>query len=316
LQVVITSIETFENYLFWRNMKLREELYKLLLIIERAIGDRRGELHTLYHLVSTTNFLGKDDEIEQYTHEALRVARALGDPEELATALGAAAGWAADRGRIEEARTWYEEVAPLAQSLEAGPGRGNLFNHLGNAATAVGNHREAATLYERALASARASGDKAVEAISLLNLANSIQVLGDYTAARRYLEEGFQIVRAAGSTIGIASGMDRFGEIALRMEDIREASRCFAEALRLFESIEDAPMIAHVRGNLAVVQAEVARQRGDAVQARKHYEQALAIFAPFGTPYNHNARDYEDFVRERLAMLAATTGGESTGRLG
>ncbi|HEX6817369.1 MAG TPA: tetratricopeptide repeat protein, partial [Ktedonobacterales bacterium] len=303
LQMVVTSIETFEDYLFWRNMQLREELFKLLLVIERAMGDRRGELRALRSLMSTATFLGKSDEDQQYTEEALGVARTLGDPEELASSLGAAAGWAHDHGRVEEARKWYEEASPLARSLEPGPGRSRLFNNLGNAASAVGNYREAATFYERAVASARALGDMTDEAVAQVGLVGSLKMLGDYATARRILEESFAKVRATGSAIGIATGMDLFGEFALHMQDIGEATRCFAEALRLFESIEDAQMIAHERGNLAVVEAEGARQRGDDTQARQHYEEALAIFQPLGIPYNHIARDYEDFVRERLATL-------------
>jgi tetratricopeptide (TPR) repeat protein len=111
------------------------------------------------------------------------------------------------------------------------------------------------------------------------------------------------------------TALENLGEIALKTGDIETADRLFREALQLFESSGFdvvagsqhhpvvAQMIAHVRGNLSATAGEAARLRGDTAEAQRHFEEALAIFAELGTPYNHYARDYEDFVRERLADL-------------
>jgi tetratricopeptide (TPR) repeat protein len=318
--LIVATIRVFDAYLSTHNIALREELAKLQLASARAVGDRKGELIALHRLAGTFALLGRHDEQYAYAREAPAVAHALGDPKELASALGAAASAAADQGHGDEARRLYDEGRSIGASLETGPGMAGTFSNLADAAARVGNLQEAASMFARALESARLGGVHPVTMVVILsNYGEVCSLLGDYAAARSYLEEAAQFVHGFQSEFE-AGSLDLLGEVALQTGDVETATRLFHEAAQILEHLqlvhESVQLLAHVRGNLAATGGEAARLRGDGEEARRRFEEALGIFEGAELPSTHYTRAYEDFVRERLAMLAAMTGGKSTGRPG
>jgi tetratricopeptide (TPR) repeat protein len=303
VSLVISCIETFDQYLHIRNRKMRQDVWTLVLSYARAMKNGRGEITALRKLISTTGYLGLNEENRQYTQEALASARAVGDPFLQAVLLSEAAQHAAEDGRLDEARNLYTESLQLARTIDAGANAFDLFLGLGRAAAFLREYREAVAFFERALTSARAAGYPGDLTIALHNLAEVTALLGDDATARAYHEEVLNIARRVGAPTAIAVCLDSLGEIALRARDATTAISLFREALRLFESSDDAQMIAHASGNLAAAEGEAARLRGDTGEAQRHFQEALRIFEGAKIPYSHYARDYEDFVRERLASL-------------
>jgi tetratricopeptide (TPR) repeat protein len=182
-----------------------------------------------------------------------------------------------------------------------------VFTNLAYAAAKVGNLREAASLFAQALASARLGGVHLVTmSILLHNYGDVSALLGDYAAAARYHEELVALQHSINEG-SEAVDLENLGEIALWTGDAERAVRIFQEALQMLESPISYPgaaeLIAHVRGNLAAARGDVARLAGDVSGARRGFEEALTIFEATAMPYNHLARNYEDFVRERLATL-------------
>ncbi len=314
LPLLIATVRAFDAYLFSRAFPLREELVRVQLASARAIGDRKGELVALHRLASTFAFVGRSAERYVAAREAVGVARTLGDAKELASALGAATAAAADEGHSDEARQLYEEGRNIGRTLQTGPGMAGVFTNLADAAAKLGILQEAASLFDRALESARLGGVHSVTMIVLLaNYAEVCSLLGDYAAAQRYLEEAAELVHASQSEYTGAL-LETQGEVALKMGNVETAARLFQQALQLLErqpyvdDTEGALVIAHVRGNLAATEGEAARLKGDTEEARRHFEEALAIFEGTEKPAMHYTKAYyEDFVRERLAMLAHTT---------
>ncbi len=310
LPLVVSTVKAFDAYLFSHDFRLREELAKLQLSTAQEIGDRRGELTALHRLMSTLAFAGRsaDRRAERYAYgrEAVDVARSLDDPKELASALGAASSAAAEAGHPDEARAFDEEGRSIGHSLHSGPGMAGVFTNLAYAAAKVGNLREASGLFAQALESARMGGVHLVTMIILLhNYADVCALIGDYAAAARYEEEAVQLLQSVQDG-NEAADLETLGEIALWTGDAARAVRIFQEALQKLESPffqYDTEMIAHVRGNLAAARGEVARLSGYIEAARQGFEDALTIFKEAEIPYNHLARNYEDFVRERLATL-------------
>jgi tetratricopeptide (TPR) repeat protein len=307
LPLVIGTISAFDTYLFTHNFPLREELVRVQLASARTVEDRKGELIALHRLMSTLAFLGRSGERYACAREAVSVARMLGDPKELASALGAAAAAARDHGHLDEAQELYGEASGIADTLEVGRGMAGVFTNLADAAAKLGKLHEAANLFARALASAQLGGVHPVTMLILYhNYGDVCTLLGDYASARQYHEEAVAMVRALQPGTE-AVDLENLGEIALRTGDVEAASRLFHEALhQVLESpffAGAAQMVAHVRGNLAATAGEIARLRGDLQEARQDYEEALAIFERDETPFNHYTREYEDFVRERLAMI-------------
>jgi tetratricopeptide (TPR) repeat protein len=311
LPLVVATNRAFDNYLFSHDLALREELAKLQLSSARENGDHRGELTALHRLMSTLAFTGRnaDGWAERYAYgrEAVDVARSLDDPKELASALGAASAAAMEAGHPDEARAFDEEGRRIGLSLHPGPGMAGVFTNLADAAARVGNLREASDLFAQALSSARMGGVHLNTMNILLHTyADVCALLGDYTAAARYEGEAVQLVQSMRDGSMGAYDLENLGEFALWTGDAARAVRIFEEALQMFQSPYfwyETEMIAHVQGNLAAARGEIARQSGDSGAARQGFEEALTIFEARVTPHNHLARNYEDFVRERLAMI-------------
>jgi tetratricopeptide (TPR) repeat protein len=311
LPLLIATVTAFDVYLFSHDFPLREELVRLQLASARTIGDQKSELISLHRLMSTFAFEGRQEERYGLAREAVDVARALGDAKELASALGASSAAAHDAGRFDEALALYTEAHRIATTLQPGPGMAGVFTNLADAAAKLGKLQEAAQLFAQALQSAQVGRVHPITLVILYhNYGDVSSLLHDYAAARRYHTAVVELMRAfqSGSE---ATDLENLGEIALKTGDLEAAFRLFHEALQLFEAwpvsyaMRVDQMLAHVRGNLAATAGEAARLRGDTEEARRHFAEALTIFEASGLPYNHYARDYEDFVRERMALLTA-----------
>jgi tetratricopeptide (TPR) repeat protein len=142
--------------------------------------------------------------------------------------------------------------------------------------------------------------------VCLHNLGDIAARLGDDAVARAYHEEELAIGREllGGTETEFGVIHDRLGEIEMRAGNLELAAQHFQEALRQDEHLDDAVLLPHYRANLLVVQGEMARLRGVRAEAMRLYQEALAIFEPAPTPYNHNGREYIDCTRARLAMVS------------
>jgi tetratricopeptide (TPR) repeat protein len=309
---VIATVKALDVYLVSANLIRREELVGLQLVSARAISDRKSELIALHRLAGTYALLAWRDKQYGAAQEAVGVARALGDPKELASALGAAAGAAAEAGQTDEARTLYDEGHHMGSALQAGPGMAATFSNLADAAARLGDLQEAARLFAQALASARLGGVHPVTLFVLLsNYGEVCSLLGDDAAARERFEEGVALLRGSQS-FGEAGAQHFLGEVLLKTGDVETAARLFQEALGTVEQRytdltdvdEGGLLIRHLRGNVAATEGEAARLRGDSKEARRRFEEALGLFEGAEIPAVHYTRAYEDFVRERLAMMA------------
>jgi tetratricopeptide (TPR) repeat protein len=308
---LIATVKALDVYVANSNLTLREELVGLQLASARAIGDRKSELIALHRLAGTYALLAWHDKQYVAAQEAVEVARALGDPKELASALGAAAGAAAEAGQVDEARTLYDEGHRIAATLQAGPGMAATFSNLADAAARLGDLQEAARLFAQALASARLGGVHPITLFVLLgNYGEVCSLLGDDAAARERFEEALTIVRGSQS-LGEAGAQHFLGEVLLKTGDVETAARLFQEALQTVEQrytdLPDAEgrlLITHLRGNVAATEGEAAWMRGDYTEARRRFEEALGLFEGAEIATVHYTRAYEDFVRERLAMMA------------
>jgi tetratricopeptide (TPR) repeat protein len=277
----------------------------------RAIGDRKSELIALHRLAGTYGLLAWHDKQYVAAREAVDVARTLSDPKELASALGAAASAAAEAGQVDEARSLLDEGRHIGSALQAGPGMAGTFSNLADAAARLGDLQEAAHLFAQALASARAGGVHPVTLLVLLgNYGEVCSLLGDYVAAREHFEEAVALLRGSQS-LGEAGAQHFLGEVLLRTGDVETAARLFHEALQMVEQrytdlpdTEGGLLITHLRGNVAATEGEAARMRGDIKESRRRFAEALRLFEGAAILSLHYTRAYEDFVRERLAMVA------------
>jgi non-specific serine/threonine protein kinase len=184
---------------FWRIQgHLREGGERLAAALERARGTptpaRAAALNWSGHFAS---LLGDLPRARATGEEAVRVARAVGDPALLAFALRHLADYLRMLGRVEDARPVLEE----------------------------------------ALATARGCGDRREAAFSLATLGLVVDALGDHDRGRALLEDGLASAREVGDGVPIAGSLMWLGALALRRGDVEPARTLFEEALTVMQSI-------------------------------------------------------------------------------
>jgi tetratricopeptide (TPR) repeat protein len=263
--------------------------------------------------------IGRGEMATRYRQEALPIARALGDRATVVEFTAALGATAAQTGRLEEAQRLYDDARETMREMsEMGehPMDGRMLNILGILATTLAHLEEAAALLERASVRAHDTGDVEMQMLALYNLADVFAIRGDYSEARRLLDQSFARRRDSVAALGVeldaeAAGpeavwYDKFGEIALKTGDLASAVEYFQRALHLVETSQyDPSMVPHLRGNLAVVHGEGAHLRGETAEALRCYQEALALYdQEVPHVYNHMTRDHVAFVQERIALVS------------
>src|SRR5205823_7459753 len=107
------------------------------------------------------------------------------------------------RGHLSEGRRWLEAALLIAEST-ATPARAKVQHGAGNLALAQGDRARAVALYDAALESRRALGDRQGAAMLLNNLGFIAQAEGDYERALSLHEEALAVRRELGDKRGIA----------------------------------------------------------------------------------------------------------------
>jgi tetratricopeptide (TPR) repeat protein len=256
-----------------------------------------------------------------YTRQTLDVARELRDAEATTSMLSFLAFDAIERGDLAEARRLFAEARPLARAFAVQTAAeqakaSHTLIPLSEVAVGLGHLTEAREWYQQALALAQLAGDDIEIGLAIYHLGDLAARMSDEDTARSYFEQGVATARATHNAFGLGCYLDRLGEIALQTDDLTTAAQRFQEAEQAFASFGHAQMRAHVRGNLAALQGELARTQGDSAGAAQYYGAALGSFAQDQgrAPGPHIlSRAYADWVAERLATLSQPVDASDTG---
>jgi predicted ATPase/class 3 adenylate cyclase/Tfp pilus assembly protein PilF len=202
---------------------------------------------------------------------ACRRAVALGDGDSAAGALEGA--WAALRLRGP-----FETGVGLAESVCAIPGlndgsAAHAYSVLANALVACGRSGPARALYDRALTSARATGDRRCEAEATFHLASLHEYEGRMDEARAHNVAAMQIAQELGERRVECWAINGLGGVELAEGRTDLALLHYERALDLARELGDRRMQGNLLGNLSNLYSEVGRMD----EARVQGEKALAI---------------------------------------
>ncbi len=204
------------------------EVYEQALAISREVGGRAGEATTLNNIGLVYDNLGDRRRALEVYEQALSIRREVGDRAGEAATLnniGAVYYALGDRRRALEV---YEQALPIRREVGDRAGEATTLNNIGRVYNALGDRRRALEVYEQALpirrewATARARRPRsttsawctalwetitararftskpcpstarwarAVEKVTLFNIAMIRQAEGDYAEAVRLLEQ-------------------------------------------------------------------------------------------------------------------------------
>lgn len=177
--------------------------------------------------------------------------------------LGAVAHYLAN---LEEQRRFSEQALEISLANEDLRGQSRSYNLLAIATEMEGKYSLAKAYYERAIQLSQQAGDRRSESIPLINLASLLQLLGNYTAARR-LRAVPGIKQELSDRPGEVWGLVYLSLLFHQLGNQSVAENYARQALHSAVEIGD-------RHNQATALANL----GHALTAQRHYEQAEEMY--------------------------------------
>jgi tetratricopeptide (TPR) repeat protein len=280
----------------------------------------RGDWHLFAGLVRRLSMFwfgqGKWAEALSWTEAAL--TRMPADPTAERAVILFSSGFFLHRvARSEPATERLQAAAEIWREL---PGH---ERELSTALYALGEHlawqgrrAEAKHVFEEALSTGRTSGATNAPMV-LTHLGILAREDGNYVQARTYMEEGLSVAREMDSQIYVTIALNSLADLARLSGDYEHAEALYLEAMNLSESagmVNTRPAFLH---NLAYV----AHHRGNDVQARRQFIEALEFFRDRGDRRGMAecvagiaVLDAEvDPVRAARLLAAATAAAETLG---
>jgi tetratricopeptide (TPR) repeat protein len=179
-----------------------------------------------------------------------------------------------DRGRARSARECYRAALRMSLPLPDKGAQVLALRRIARVSLALGEFREAAAHYERSAELARHSGDLHGEVVARIGAGNVSNWQDRWPEAERYYLEALRIAQEAGG-LALETGQifNNLGSVATRLQRFEEAEQWFEQALAIWNALPspvDLSVCLHNQGHLRAYQ-------GQRTEARKAYEQALAL---------------------------------------
>jgi DNA-binding CsgD family transcriptional regulator len=153
----------------------------------------------------------------------------------------------------------------------------DVFRARGQAHQMVGNFEAALADFEATLDTARSSGDRRLEWQALYDL-GFLWLARDYARAGEYLQAALVLARKLDDTPALAHSLNRLGNWKANVGQPLEALELHAEALLIFEALEDQ----HGRAATHDLIATAHGITGNRAASTRHYRQALSLFEASG----------------------------------
>lgn len=210
---------------------------------------------------------------------------ALSQPEPIVEAglrLAAALTWFWQvRGYSSVGSKWLETALVASESPNIMQGevsrrtRGTILRGLGWLSGMQGDFRT--DYLEERMGSFHEDEDKKEIDEIRLNVAVAAEMGGDFERARRLLEEGLTLRRAAGDKADVAEALLNLGRVMMLQGDHQQAKVLFDEALLLAKETEDQWMIVYALNHLGFA----ALLSGDGQEAMALFQSCLAHFPQY-----------------------------------
>ena len=197
---------------------------------------------------------------------------------ELAARLACALGryWYT-HGLAVEGASWLERALAVAADLPEDV-RAEAIRHLGVLMDQQGKLDRARELFEQALDSCRARGDRFTEAACLNSLGVVARSRQDLDAAERFLSASVELRREIGDQAGVSASLSNLGVLYADRGDSAAAIRFLEEAMELDRQLGDEWGLACTANNLGVVYLE----HGDLGRAAALVREGLERFEQQG----------------------------------
>ncbi len=256
----------------------------------RATGQPPAESELLGQLGSAYQDLGKMRLAVEYLQKSLVAARASGDSDGERRALGGLGDAYQAAGEMEKAIEAYQQYLDYARKIGDRRLEGALLNNLGAAYGNLGRREEATECFKRQVEIARESGDRLFEGMAIGNIGRAYANAGDGRSAIEYFNQSLAIVRGVGDRHGEGQLLGDIGGAHFLLGEPREAVKAYEQALAINRKMGDRRGVAEVLWNLSLALDHL----GNRERAIESAEGALRIREELEDPH-------ADKIRRQLA---------------
>jgi CHAT domain-containing protein/Tfp pilus assembly protein PilF len=215
-------------------------LYEDATTLRRGVGDGRGMAADLNNLGLVVEALGDVEGAEQLYRQALEANAQGGRKGPRAANLLNLANLASVNGDYARAGRWYDEARAIRETLGEPfelavvlHNSGLLAERRGDYSKAIGSLSEAAELYEETGAEADAVRAR-LALVNVLRSAGRPQAAIDQLKAVERLIESAQLTPSVEGELAVARA-----EVAMMLNNLREAERSYSQAIALFRAAGD-----------------------------------------------------------------------------
>jgi CHAT domain-containing protein/Tfp pilus assembly protein PilF len=247
-------------------------------ILQRA-GDRRVEAYTLNNIGLVYDSLGEKQKALDNYSKALQMLQAAGDRRAEAATLNNIGFVYNSLGEKERALDYFGRAIPILRAVGDRHVEAITINNVGHVYESLGEQVKALEYFNQALPILRLVGDRRVEAITLNNIGLVHSSLGEKEKALEYFNRSLPLRRVVGDRQGEATTLADIGHFYASSDAGLKALDYYNESLSLSRAVEDRSLEASILRRIA----QVERNRGNLVEARRQIEAALDIIESLRT---------------------------------
>jgi DNA-binding SARP family transcriptional activator/Flp pilus assembly protein TadD len=254
------------------------------------VGDQAAEATALTNLGLADWRQGRYQQAADHFENALALFRAVGDWAGETRALGNLGLVDSQQGRYQVAATHFRQVLVLCRQAGDQAGETRALVNLGLADLRRSCHQQAGDHFRQALTLSRQNGDRTAQAYALSNLGALDMREGRYQQAADHHQQALALFREIGDRPGEANTLNGLGELLLATGRPGDSRIRHIMALSVASPTGERYEQARAHDGLA----SACHAAGDHSQARRHWQQALALYAGLGAPQVER-------IRSRLA---------------
>ncbi|MEM9219265.1 MAG: tetratricopeptide repeat protein [Cyanobacteria bacterium P01_F01_bin.150] len=269
-----------------------------MLRLAREVGDRLAESWALEALALAHHNLEQYQQAIDLYEQQLTIVRKLHDQTGEGRALGNLGAAYADLEQNEQAIDFYKQSLSIAREIGDRSMEGRALGNLGRVYTSLAQYEQAIDFYEQRLAITRELGDRAKERLTLNNLGVVYKNLGQYDHAIDVYEQALSIARELGDRTGELLALDNLGIAYNSLEQYEQAIDFYGQGLSITRELGDRTGERLALNNLGITYANL----GQYEQAIDFAEQELGIAGELGD------RAEEGHILRKLGILYKNLG--------
>lgn len=205
------------------------------------LDDKNGIATTLDTLAFAHWRLGDYEKAHNLSSESLVLNREIGNKRGEAWALHNIAGINNDNGEVKKAIGFYKQALKIFDGIGYGTGSSRVLNCLGDSYYAVGNLQQALACNMESLQTYRDTNLLLGTAGTMVAIARILADLNDHDGAEDYFQQALQALESTGNIEAKANARLYYGAFRLQTDEREAGMQLLQEALDLIEKTAARP---------------------------------------------------------------------------